>query len=742
MSMKNRRCQSALLQRTRATDYAGLLVRSSEPSSRNGSKITSAITSPPWGEGRERVQVCRNATSGIAVRRVRRGAPQRRRHARGLPNELAPHSPPHEVPRVLTIGRCHWIALVLSLAVLLVPAVAGAQEASPRIASMKIGLGGIFKVGYWTPIRVTLAGGSAGFRGKLEFTAPDSDDLTTRFVDGDTELIEIPPQGAWTGWRYVKLGRIDGTIRGLLREEDGAIVDERPVGDIDPQPATYHWVVTLGNDVKVEESAALFARMRDEKLISSLIREPDELPDQWYGYEGVNVVVVASGTASPLELINDRQYAALLHWLRLGGRLVLTAGHRAAELFDKSHRLYDLRPGEFVEADPFWKASGLENFARAADRVRPDEMSPLAVYSELRGRVLCYEGAGGTDDRALITRFPVGFGEVTYVALDVDLPPISTWPSRARLLAKLLQTRSDEEDSAISDEGMGQVTHVGYDDISGQLRAALDQFPGVTMVHFAWVAGLLVLYILVLGPIDFFGLRKLQRFHWTWVTFPLIVVLFCGLAVWLSGRWKGAERQLNQVDVVDIDPAGQWARGTTWSNIYNPRAAMLGVTFTPAPAVLGEFRSPQSILSWQGLTGTALGGMNTTATVDVLSGEYQIYYPSADDRSQQVGIEGLPIHTASTKGLLARWEGKCSVGDVGQLTASREELLQGTVTNPLNVELSNAWVYFENWAYPIENRLGPGDTVRLGEKPPLDLSWQLARRRMVGARRRIAVEPR
>ncbi len=640
----------------------------------------------------------------------------------------------NKVPPHLTTRHGFLIALFALLGVAGPVVVAAAGEDSPQIASIKIGLGGKFKVGYWTPVRVTIDGGRSGFAGQFELTAPDSDDLTTRFVAGTAASIEVPPGEQWTLWQYVKLGRINGSIRGILRDQDGKAVDEQVIDHAAPSPATWHWVVTLGTDVRVEEAAVLFARMRDEKLVSSVMSEPSEFPDQWYGYEGVNVLLVAAGTDTPLEAISDQQYDALLHWLRLGGRLVLAAGRRAPELFDPSHRLHGLRPGEFVELDDYWKASGLENFARAADHVRTDQPTPLAVFSQLRGRVACHEGAGGTDDRALIICFPVGFGEVTYVALDLDLPPLSTWPSRARLLAKLLQTRSDEEDSAIGDESLGQVTHVGFDDISGQLRAAMDQFPGVTLVHFSWVAGLLVLYVIVLGPLDFFGLRKIQRFHWTWITFPLTVLLFCVAAVWLSGLWRGSRLQLNQVDVVDIDPAGQWVRGTTWASIYSPRTATLAIDVTPTPALQSVGNRPQVLLSWQGLPGTGLGGMNTTATVDVLNDEYGINYQLAAEPLENKRIEEFPIHTASTKGWLARWEVDAVVGATGQLTASRQELLQGTVTNPLEVELSNAWVFFENWAYPLEGRLAAGETVRLGDRPPLDLSWQLARRRIIGTR--------
>ncbi len=650
------------------------------------------------------------------------------------PDTSWPDPQRHKVSPHLTARHCLLVALLSLLGVAdpMVSAAVGA-EGPPRIASMDIGLGGKFKLGFWTPVHVTIDGGREGFTGHFEFAAPDGDDLATRFRDGATAWIEAPAGGQWRGWRYVKLGRIDGDIRGIIRDREGQIVDEQVLPHAAPLPATWHWVVTLGTDVQVEEAAVLFARMRDEKLVASTLTDPAAFPDQWYGYEGVNVLLVAAGSKTPLEVLDDAQYEALLHWLRLGGRLVLAAGRRAPEIFHEAHRFHPLRPGEFVELDEYWKASGLENFARAAERVQTDNPSPLAVYSQLRGRVACYEGAGGTDDRALIMRFPLGFGEVTYVALDLDLPPLSTWPSRARLLAKLLQTRSDEEDSAIGDESLGQMTHVGFDDMSGQLRAALDQFPGVTLVQFSWVAGLLILYILVLGPLDFFGLRKIQRFHWTWITFPLTVLLFCGVAIWLSGLWKGSRLQLNQVDVVDVDPAGQWVRGTTWASLYNPRTSTLNVDVTPIPALKTEGQRAQVLLSWLGLPGTGLGGMNTTATVDVLSDEYQVNYQMAAEPLERKRIESLPIHTASTKGLCARWEVSCEVGETGQLTTSKQEPLQGTVTNPLQVELSNAWVYFENWAYPLEGRLAPGETVRLGKAPPFDLSWQLQDRRVIGS---------
>ena len=61
----------------------------------------------------------------------------------------------------------------------------------------------------------------------------------------------------------------------------------------------------------------------------------------------------------------------------------------------------------------------------------------------------------------------------------------------------------------------------GYTDLSGQLRSSLDKFTGVKVIPFALVAMMIVGYILLIGPGDYFLLKKVfRRMEWTWFTFP------------------------------------------------------------------------------------------------------------------------------------------------------------------------------------------------------------------------------
>ena len=82
----------------------------------------------------------------------------------------------------------------------------------------------------------------------------------------------------------------------------------------------------------------------------------------------------------------------------------------------------------------------------------------------------------------------------------------------------------------------------------------MDQFREVPPVPFAIVAGLVVIYILLIGPIDYLIVKKwFKRMELTWITFPIWVVLFSVGAYVLAYWLKGDQLRVNQAELVDID---------------------------------------------------------------------------------------------------------------------------------------------------------------------------------------------
>ena len=132
--------------------------------------------------------------------------------------------------------------------------------------------------------------------------------------------------------------------------------------------------------------------------------------------------------------------------------------------------------------------------------------------------------------------------------------------------------------------GGPQFYQYGVSDLSSQLRVALEQFPGVKLIPFGWVAFFIFLYILLIGPGDYFFLKKvLKRMELTWITFPTIVVTVSLVAYYAAYLLKGNDLLVNKVDVVDVDQAAGLVRGNTWISLFSPQNRDYTIRTIPVP---------------------------------------------------------------------------------------------------------------------------------------------------------------
>ncbi len=628
---------------------------------------------------------------------------------------------PRPVRRFAVLGFACLLSFLAPL-----PLLAGPAE----ITQVHVGLDQTVRLGCWTPVRLTIAGGDAGFSGDIELAALDGEGVSARYVESVTQF-QVAAGETWTGWRYLKVGRSGTQIAVRLRSAGGRLVHERVVTDYRTLSATDQWVVTLGPEVQAADAARMLDRMLSDRMVAGRLDRAAFMPDQWYGWDGVTVLIITTGSDKFLNAWTDSQVNAVQLWLKLGGRLILSAGRRAEAMFAEESPWHALRPGEYTETDARWKATGLENLARSRRLIVNRDDVRLPVFDNVRGRVICWEGAGSANEHPLVTEYPFGLGLVTYLALDLELSPLASWPGRQRMLTRLLQTRSEDEESAMGNERLGQLAHIGFSDLTGQMRVALEQFRSVTLVRFSWVAGLILVYVLLIGPLDYWLLRRWGRAEWTWLSFPVIVVSFCALAIWLSSQWQGEQRRVNQMDIVDLDAEAGVVRGTSWATVYSPEATQVDVNARITSNPLWKDAESQLLMSWQGSPGEGLRGMGSTGGTRLSSTAYTIS-PRTEKATDKPAIAGLPIDNSSTRPLVARWTAPVTVpGQTPTLRIAPGGLLTGRVTNPWSVELSRCSLYFQNWAFRLEGKLAPGQSAELRFLTPLDLKWQLTRRRVV-----------
>jgi hypothetical protein len=473
------------------------------------------------------------------------------------------------------------------------------------------------------------------------------------------------------------------------------------------------------------------------------------LPGRWYGYDAAEAIVVDTNDKELMAELGLRGQA-LVDWVARGGHLVVAVGGNWASARDST--LGPLLPAVPVGQERLTAIDlkTLDTFAGASKSIAtvspPSVMVTKLEQVEARGgKVLSSSG-----DVPLVVRGAYGFGRVTLLALDVDQKPFADWPERALFWVRALDLRRRSVDPSESGAPVGgggrRMFQSGVSDLATQLRMALEQFPGVKLIPFGWVAFFIFLYILLIGPGDYLFLKKVvKRMELTWVTFPLIVLTVSLLAYFAAYLVKGKELRVNKVDVVDVDPSSGRARGTTFVNLFSPQNRDYDVSVLPLPldgpmpeAAPGESpaataagsaepaaRPPagtEVLLTWLGVPEPGFGGMGNTSRIGFSGGGYASMPPGSSEV-----LEGVRVPIWSTKLLSARWYGPAPAAAEADLLPVGTDRLSGTVTNRLAVPLNDAIVAFGKQVYLL-GTVAAGETKRVELSPDRNLSGLLKSR--------------
>ncbi|HJT34128.1 MAG TPA: hypothetical protein VJ783_18925 [Pirellulales bacterium] len=566
-------------------------------------------------------------------------------------------------------------------------------------------------MGFWTPVEVAVRGGDRAVDARLILAAPDGDGVRTEFT---TKSFTIGADVEQRVIAYVKFGRPESRMSVELVGE-GETLDGRQfaAGGKDPDalfhvayPSTQAMVLELGNPIGVEAAIGGPSGAADRTNVVHL-GDAGELPDEAIGYEGVESLVISSSAPGIDEAlaIGSPRLAALEEWIEQGGRLVLAVGDDAPRLLAADAPLGRLLPGQIGEASKLARLTAIEAFGgatlpRAAARGRQDEVVAVRLL-DATGRIELSDGSF-----PLVVRAPRVFGEVAFAAVDLSRPPLAEWAGRRLFVKRLLRGRAAANRNEDDETATPPPTHLGLIDLSGQLRAALDQFRGVELAPFWLVAALAGVYIVLAGPADYFLLRALgRRMALTWITFPLLVVIFCGGAYWAAHRLKSERLIVNQVDLVDVDAASQKIRGTTWFNLFSPVTTTYDLSLPPHPA--GDKDAPRQVwLSWQGLPGGALGGMEQT-----MAGPAAVArgYESSAERDE---LRGVPVPVWATKSFVANWQTTCQPGIDARLRLTADDVAEGRLTSRLEYPLRDCLLIAGRWAWQL-GELAPRQTAAI-----------------------------
>ncbi len=468
----------------------------------------------------------------------------------------------------------HLLSTITLLATTLLLASPGAaQSVSDGLSiTVQAGFDGYYKEKVWTPVTIRLENNGASLEGTLEVTLDDytQPDVVYRYpivlptVSRKEINLAIYPE---TSARAVQvtllsgrkvLGKAEATLRSMSATD--------PLfGVLSASPSAFNLLADLDNLAEYSGTA----------VVAQL--DAATFPTRGSALEALNVIVLNDVDTNGAAPLSPAQVQALGEWTAAGGRLVIAGGaswQKTTAGLEASGLLPLLPKSDQILGD-------LQPVQSYTHQSQPD-VSPLATPDQgvvvasgaLQDQANVLAGAAvGSQSIPLVVQKDYGAGSVFFLAFDPTLEPFASWAGSVDFYRQLLGTP------------LNKPTWLqGFRDWYSANNAA-QSMPGIRLPSSIFICGLLVLYIAILGPLNYIFLRVLKRREMGWISLPL-TVMGCSILVFVAGTiLRSGGPVVSRLSMVQIWPGVGTAHVDSLVSLYSPNRAGYELEL-PAPAFI------------------------------------------------------------------------------------------------------------------------------------------------------------
>jgi hypothetical protein len=500
---------------------------------------------------------------------------------------------------------------------LLGPAALPVAAADEPVMDAQVLLEGHARAGSWMAIRVHLVNDGPAVVGELRIAGG---------AQGRTRYgtpVDLPTTSGKDYILYAQPPQFGGAIE-ITLVADGRTVARKTVNFVVHDPSQLVVGVVAERPERIVPNLRLLPNQNGvQPAVVTL--GIDDLPDRVEAWAPVDRLVWQDVDTN---LLSAEQLAALRGWLAAGGRLVIAGGTGGPSILSGfPDEVLPYRPTATLDIAPA-SISGLIGEL-------PDDATDLPALAGAlaRGRALATSG-----DRVIAAETAYGSGVVTILGFD----PSTKWIAESRETESLWRNFLPQR--------QGTAILTGDD---GQLVSAVSQLPELALPSITGLLALLFGYIVLIGPINYLVLRRLDRREWAWITMPVLIAAFAAGSYGVGAAARGLDVILNEIAIVRGAPDA--TEGT--AQVY------LGV-FSPSRGTYQLEVQGGALLS-STLTGDFIGGTDSGA-LDVLQGD------PARIRDLVIGFGSLRTVRAETSAVVPRITANLRL-DNGTL--------RGTITN-------------------------------------------------------------
>ncbi|MDQ5825913.1 MAG: hypothetical protein M3441_17095 [Chloroflexota bacterium] len=255
--------------------------------------------------------------------------------------------------------------------------------------------------------------------------------------------------------------------------------------------------------------------------------------------------------------LSQEQRDAVAAWVARGGTLVVTTRPGGA---DTLAGFSDILP---VSASGTRNLAGLNGLsdlvATPLEASGPFIVPEARLRTDVGGAPRVLAAQGGVP---LVAMRDLGKGQVVYLAVSPGVEPLKGWDGTVPLVKRLLAEHPIHLGSDAAQYGMPTTVFDTY--------GSIFDLPGLDLPEPLLLAAFMFIYILFVGPINYIILKRMRRAELAWVTIPVMVAIFAGMAYFIGLQSKGGELLTIRGNVMHTTPGLDTAETQQYLGVFSP----------------------------------------------------------------------------------------------------------------------------------------------------------------------------
>lgn len=469
-----------------------------------------------------------------------------------------------------SIRKTSFGLLIAVLSFVILSGAFGTSYAEEKFeVELKVGFDGYVIPEETMPVRIEIKNNFDNFEGKVQLLVQDNrnqKDFYTAYskkiniAEGSTKIINMESIFYRNGSLYVR-----------VLDKSDSIVYEKMVKYLKLNDSNGLYMGIFSENV---DSLRYLSKAYNKtngnggrQTFFEIVELDETLPENYKTLELFRTIIINNYDSEKLDI---KQRKALKDWIEAGGLLIVGTGpnHQKTLRGLEEISFLDVHGTKEINIEKLGSQVPLKLIDASLkdnENTQIEDKDGLTLYHKNLGR-----------------------GHVVIAGFDLGLSPFATWNEKDKFMNEVINKHiSNDLNSNTSQYPKAQYNR--FTNITSYLPYNL--LPSVKSILI-----ILILFILLVGPVNYIVLKKIDKRELLWITIPIIVVLFSGSIYVLGFKTRLRQPIVNNVSIINVDTETNTAMINTKSGIMGFKNGAWDVTFDKTSEVILKDRRDYDVL--------------------------------------------------------------------------------------------------------------------------------------------------